>query len=237
MIIADWQDEGHYGQMEALDGSAWAWEFLRRNPGYQREWQAFMETWHALEADYGRPPHRDFCAWKNDPRAWVRAEDAAAGDCRVDEDKVLIECAFGARWGFHKFPPDPADGEAAQEGRISWRRREAPSRRIPVEEAADTDPLRQALLRFDLDLPLREQFEQAKRELQVLQRRRQREDGLAMRSIRNLAPRLVREVRMLDALAAEVPDAIVDRLGGQALVEAANWRCREGYLALPWLPR
>ncbi len=236
MIIADWQDEAHYCRMADLDGSAWAWEFLRRNPGYQQAWQAFMQTWRALETAYGRPPNRDFCAWKNDPRAWVRAEEGSAGDCRIDQDKVLIECAFGARWGFHKFPPDPADDGAALEGRISWRSREAPRRRISPDQAGTTDPVGQVLMRFDLDLPLREQFEQAKRELQMLQRQRQRDEGMEMRHIRGMAPRLAREARMLDALAAGVEQAQVRNLGGEEVVEAATRRSREGYLELPWLP-
>lgn len=236
MIIADWQDESHYRGMVDLDGSAWAWEFLRRNPEYQEAWEAFIQTWRALESDYGRPPNRDFCAWKNDPRAWVRAEEGSAGDCRIDQDKVLIECAFGARWGFHKFPPDPADDGAALEERISWRPREAPRRRISPDQAAATDPVTQVLMRFDLDLPLRDQFEQAKRELQMLQRRRQREQGLEMRRIRGMAPRLVREARVLDALAAGMEQARLKDLGDEELVEEAAWRSREGYLELPWLP-
>ena len=61
----DWTDPSTYAF------ARWAWEFLRRNPAYQREYAAFRETWDALEAAYGRPPRRDFNAWKADSRAWV----------------------------------------------------------------------------------------------------------------------------------------------------------------------
>ncbi len=237
ITIADWQDEDHYAALAAHDGAAWAWEFLRRNPGYQREWTDFMATWRALEAAYGRPPNRDFCAWKNDPRAWVRAGDAAAGDCRIDQDKVLIECALGARWGFHKFPPDPRDDQAVSAGRLSWRPREQASvALVEPTGAGGIDARREALVRFDLSLPLREQLEQARRALQLEQRRRRREEGLEMQRIATLAPRLARELRVLDALAAGVGEPTLARLGGAGLRDAAITRRDEGYLELPSLP-
>ncbi len=235
MILQDWRDEAAYAPLLEYDGAAWAWEFLRRNPRYQAEWADFHATWEALEAAYGRPPDRDFCAWKNDPRAWVRADEADGGDCRIDQDKVLIECALGARWGFHKFPPDPRDAQAALEGRIAWRPRAPARRRIDPEQAPQTDPLRQVLMRFDLDLPLREQIEQAKRELQLLQRQRRREAGLTMRSVRSLAPHLQRELRLLDAEAAGALEAALPQLGGAAVLEDARARRDGGYLELPLL--
>ena len=111
MLLRDWSDAQAYAFTASLNAGQWAWEFLRRNPGYQAEWQAFDAVWQALEADYGRPPDRDFSAWRLDPRAWLHAADCPEGDCRVDQDRVLIECAMGARWGFYKFPPDPADDD------------------------------------------------------------------------------------------------------------------------------
>lgn len=66
-----------------------------------------MQTWLVLEADYGAPPERDSQAWKADPRAYLNvAEDCTADDCSVDQDKVLIECALGAKCGFYQFPRD-----------------------------------------------------------------------------------------------------------------------------------
>ena len=235
MIIEDWHDEAAYRALADYDGPAWAWAFLRRNPGYQAEWAEFNCTWQALEAAYGRPPDRDFCAWKNDPRAWIRAEEDSAVDCRVDHDKVLIECAFGARWGFHKFPPDPMDADAAREQRISWREPPPPERLLAPGSVVGDDIAR-AALSFDLGLPLKPQIEQAKRELAVEQRRRQREQGLRLRSIANLADTLLREVRLLDAEAAgELPAAL--ELPGFAAVLAGAMARRDGaYRELSWLP-
>ncbi len=91
-------------------------------------------------------------------------------------------------------------------------------------------------MRFDLDLPLREQIEQAKRELQLLQRQRRREAGLRMRSVRSLAPELLRELRLLDAEAADALQAALPELGSEAALEGARARRDGGYLELPLLP-
>jgi hypothetical protein len=235
MVIEDWQDEAVYASLDAADGSAWAWEFLRRNPRYQAQWVEFDRTWQALEAAYGRPPNRDFCAWKEDPRAWIRVDEAHAGDCRVDHDKVLIECAFGAHWGFYKFPPDPRDGAAAREQRIAWREL-PPVERVLESGSTLSDRPEQAALAFDLDLPLKPQLEQARRELAILQRRRQREQGLRLRTISNLAPGLLQELRLLDAQAADELDAALPLLGGEAVLAEALARRDGGYLELSWLP-
>lgn len=235
MIIEDWHNESAYQALAQHDGSAWAWEFLRRNLRYQAEWAEFNQTWQALEAAYGRPPDRDFCAWKNDPRAWIRAREDSAGDCRVDYDKVLIECAFGARWGFHKFPPDPMDGLAAIEQRISWRELPPPERLLPPGSRVADNPV-QVALSFALDLPLGPQIEQAKRELAITQRRRQREQGVRLRSIVNLAARLLKGVRLLDAEAAGQLSDARELPGFEAVLKAAIARRDGGYRELPWLP-
>ena len=80
------------------------------------------------------------------------------GDCRVDRDKVLIECALGAVGGV-LFPRRP-DDDPVGEGRLTWR----------MVELAGTDPRsgRCGWLaircgarrdRFDLSLPLRDQID------------------------------------------------------------------------------
>ena len=121
-------------------------------------------TWDALEAAYGSPPDRDFCAWKLDPRAWVATSECDQGDCRIDGDKVLIECALGARWGFYKFPPSPAIEDAVGAGLLTWR--EEPRETVVLDAATaswlEAAPSRVAI-GIDLAWPLRDQIEQAKR--------------------------------------------------------------------------
>ena len=239
MVIQDWKSAATYAVLETHSGAQWAWQFLRRNPCYQAEWRVFDETWRALESAYGRPPNRDFCAWKLDPRAWVAAMDCAQADCRVDGDKVLIECALGARWGFYKFPPDPRIEDAVGEGLLTWR--EVP-RETVVLNTGKFDWLEGAPSRvaigIDLAWPLREQIEQAKRTLQRLQRQRRLAGELEMVSARRLAGPFVSMVRLLDAVAA---DARPDQLGRieadwQPLLDEAMALRDDGYRGLAALP-
>ena len=45
MSFRDWTDPRDYAFTADLDPRQWAWEFLRRNPDYQAEWQAFHAVW------------------------------------------------------------------------------------------------------------------------------------------------------------------------------------------------
>ncbi len=197
----DWRRDSDYDFVEGFNGARWAWQFLRRNPRYQADWETFIETWRALERDYGRAPNRDFCQWKNDPRAWVPAAECEEGDCRIDRDKVLIECVLGARWGFHKFPPDPRMRDAPGEGRLNWRVSEDDIALLEPGDAVPDDAAMAALC-FDLSLPLREQVEQAKRRLQWLQRQRVRERRIPAPKAAAHADAWRRGIRMLDARVA-----------------------------------
>ena len=230
--MRDWLDPAAYAFTAGLSPQQWAWEFLRRNTEYRRQWQAFWDTWQALEAVYGSPPNRDFNAWKQDPRAWVPAAECGDGECRVDRDKVLIECALGARWGFYKFPPDPAENDVVGRGLLVWREPERSAPALLDPEDADylgSDPEKVAL-GFDLALPLREQLDQAKRLLQVLQRQRR----LQPRSAASQRARWTLYLRLLDAEAAgaapevmaEVcaPDGLESNLGAARDLAGGGYR-------------
>lgn len=146
--------------LEQLDLGQWAWEFLRRNPAYQADYLEFIATWQMLENDYGAPPNRDFLRWKNDSRAtrpaWDPSLSTGAACVTDDEDKQLIECWMGAKWGFYQFPQDPALPAWQLEAPINWR--PAPGFRVsrPPTSASDVQ------LTFDLTLPLPPQLEAAK---------------------------------------------------------------------------
>jgi hypothetical protein len=202
--MLDWRNPQDYIFTQRLTAAQWAWEFLRRNPLYQAEWRDFIAAWRALEAQYGKPSKRDIAAWKRDPRAWVPAERCGESDCRVDGNKVLIECALGARWGFYKFPPDPQDDDPVGGERLVWREERL---EIPLLEAEATAPsdLKRAALVFDLGLPLAPQLEQAKRRLQIEQRRRIREGRLVPPCIADHAANLAHGLQLLDAAAAGAP--------------------------------
>jgi len=237
-IYRDGLDARAYDFCDGLTSAQWAWEFLRRNPEYQRQWQAFHETWQVLEAVYGKPPNRDFCAWKNDPRAWVPASECEDSDCRVDQDKVLIECALGARWGFHKFPPDPADDDPVGQGRLSWRPLEDDPLPVCGEEGDPREPASAMGLVFDLSLPLRPQLEQAKKQLQMAARQRRRQGDLMPKRVTLLKEHWKRLLRVIDAQASGELRQLEAEMGNVgALWREAQDMMGQGYLEILRIPR
>ncbi len=209
---------------DTLTRDQWAWEFLRRNPDYQADYRRFMAIWRALEADYGTPPQRDFQRWKQDPRAYGplpgdAALDAPTGElCVVDDDRVLLECWMSAKWGFYKFPLDPARAAPALD-ELSWR---PPP---PAEPRATDDPLRMDLA-FDLALPLPPQLEAARFRL-VSRAAELRRKGLAAPlTVASQRAHWSTLLRALDAVAAGEPLSAE----AAALLDEARAMTRRGYL-------
>jgi hypothetical protein len=219
--------DADYAHCARLTRDQWAWEFLRRNPDYRRDYQAFIAIWRALEADYGTPPQRDFSRWKRDPRAYGPlpgdAELATTGGevCMVDDDRVLLECWMGAKWGFHKFPLDPARTSPPGPDELSWRPPPAPEHR-PADDAYRLD------IPFDLSLPLPPQLEAARFRL-VSRAAELRRQGLAApMTLASQRARWTRLLSLLDAAAAGAEVAAADA----PLLHEAKAMTQGGYLAL-----
>ena len=212
-----------YAHCATLTRDQWAWEFLRRNPDYQRDYQAFIMIWRALEADYGAPPNRDFSRWKRDPRAYGPlpgdAELASpAGElCTVDDDRVLLECWMGAKWGFYKFPIDPDRATPPDPDELSWRPPSAPA--APIDEPYRLD------VGFDLSLPLSPQLEAAKFRL-ISRASELRRAGLsAPMTVANQRARWTRMLQLLDG--DEAPN-----VENAALLLEARSMVHGGYLGI-----
>jgi len=202
MHLPDWRQPQNYSYTESLSVEQWAWEFLRRNRGYQQDWQWFWATWQSLEARYGKPPERDFQRWERDPDAY-RMVDDASGECRVDQDKVLIECWMGAKWGFYKFPLDPATQQPVIGEQLTWREVNESAQLVEDADSPYLDgQAGHVVLGFELDLPLRRQLELAKRFLQARQARLRREGKITMRLVSSQKDRWCVMLRLLDGLQA-----------------------------------
>lgn len=189
-----------YAYCAVLTRDQWAWEFLRRNPDYQSDYRRFITLWHALEADYGAPPHRDFSKWKRDPRAYGPLpgdveRDAPSGElCVGEDDRVLLECWMGAKWGFYKFPLDPGRGTPPDPDELSWR--------PPPQPAPHLDEACRLDVSFDLSLPLPPQLEAAKFRL-VGRAAELRRQGIP--APKTVANQCARWVHMLQALDGVIP--------------------------------
>ena len=153
-----------YAYCATLSRDQWAWEFLRRNPAYRADYRQFITLWQALEADYGAPPHREFQRWKQDPRAYGPlpnsdsrnlAQLAPSDLCIGEDERVLLECWMGAKWGFHKFPLDPDLALPPAPDELSWRA-------LPTKPASEIEETYRLDIAFDLALPLPPQLNAAR---------------------------------------------------------------------------
>lgn len=189
----DWRNPDDYQFTETLSPELWAWQFLRRNTEYRKDYDWFIGNWRALEADYGKAPNRNFSKWKLDDRAYA-PDEMTQGFCENDKscaspdgDRVLIECAMGAKWGFYKFPNAPDVEFPAVPGRLLWREQEAwlPDMDSPAKP-------HELDVRFDLRLPAQQQLVELKRLLAVQQSAYQKSQGWNTKRLR-------RYLRLLDA--------------------------------------
>jgi hypothetical protein len=192
-----------YAYCRTLTRDQWAWEFLRRNPEYQSDYAQFIMIWQTLETDYGAPPHRDFVRWKLDLRAYGPLDGSASdvteyatGDlCVGENDRVLIECWMGAKWGFHKFPLDPALNIPPTPDQLSWH---PPS----ASEPRPADDVYRLDIPFDLSLPLPPQLEAAKFRLVSRVAALRRSGHAVPMSVANQRARWTQMLRLLDTEAA-----------------------------------
>jgi hypothetical protein len=217
--------EEAYARCATLTRDQWAWEFLRRNPDYQADYRRFIGIWQSLEADYGAPPHRDFQRWKRDPRAYGplpgETELAVArGElCVGEDDRVLLECWMGAKWGFYKFPLDPGRTTPPAPDELAWRP-PPPAQPRPVRDAFRLD------IAFDLSLPLPPQLEAARFRL-VSRAAELRRQGLsAPLTLPSQRARWTRMLYLLDAEAAGETVAATEI----ALLHEAKSMTHSGYL-------
>jgi len=202
-----WDNTQDYAFTDTLSLGQWMWEFLRRNPAYREDWAWFNNCWQTLESRYGKPPERDFARWEADPLAWRRVVDDDCGECRIDQDKVLIECWMGAKWGFYKFPLSPDTDCPVIGEQLDWRDIDWPAVTLDVADIGDYagTPARVAL-GFDLELPLRRQLETAKRFLLARQKRLRRDGPLVPRTLDTQRGRWRLMLSLLDGQAAGVAD-------------------------------
>ncbi len=169
-----------YAYTETLSKEQWAWEFLRRNPEYQRDYITFIHRWRGLEEHYGKPPNRDIQCWQNDLRShaneWTSEmilleEFPDSDENNASAETVQIENWMGAKWGYSSFPLDPEIQSPNTPNDLDWREQEIDLDDIRFD-AQDTDPIAQ--VNFDLRYSLKDQLEAAHKDLMTLTSQLQR---------------------------------------------------------------
>ncbi|MCU7801535.1 MAG: hypothetical protein KZQ70_15730 [gamma proteobacterium symbiont of Lucinoma myriamae] len=65
----------------------------------------------------------DYQAWKQDPRSYkiIDIDSEQDGNCAVSDDKLLIECWMGYKWGFFQFPQSPQLQATELPNGTNWR--------------------------------------------------------------------------------------------------------------------
>ena len=211
-----------YAYCATLTTDQWAWEFLRRNPAYRADYRQFIIIWQALETDYGAPPNRDFQRWKQDPRAYgplpgssnSHLSDVFSGDACIGEDeRVLLECWMGAKWGFHKFPLDPDRALPPTPDELSWRD-------LPAQPASDIDEKYRLDIAFDLSLPLPVQLDAARFRLVSRVSELRRSGHIAPRNVANQREHWTQLLQVLDRQTASAKVAVVEQEGARPVHHA-----------------
>ncbi len=211
-----------YSYIKNLNREQWAWEFLRRNPEYRRDYTAFIRRWRALERDYGVIPNRDYQQWKIDPRALaceshneLLDNDAIA----CEQELIQIECWMGAKWGFYKFPLDPECSAPKVPDELLWR-----EQLLDLDDNLPDDENSSFIKKigFDLRLSLKDQLAAARVDLIAQSRQLQREYKLKL----SISDHVVEWKSLLAAL--DDLDAGQIKVSEQQL-KKAQLMCETGY--------
>ena len=183
--LPDWRDKEAYPQPgEDMTGARWAWEFLRRNPKYQADYERLKQErersatmWRTLPEKDGRGIR------KRRPETWPWHLRQA--DSRIDQIIKKMRTDYGLSDG--PVPPSPS---AFRQGPIepifamaSMLYYGSTERRGPHER----------LLKFDLTLPIERQLRRAREILRIEQYPRKADD---IRHREDLFPEYL---RLLDA--------------------------------------
>lgn len=180
-VPPDWSDQAKYREPKATADLQSAWEFLRRNPDYQKLWEQQIAT----EYD----PAELNGAWKAQKRI-------APG--RLDRPR--LDTPFTEQFHIAKYPPPPPSEDEAKllfdVHFIPYQRRAGRKLRGTLED-------NEIVVRLNLTYPLRQQLVNAKKLLE----QQAKERGIKPLERRRRLEKYYTYLRLLDAKAAGANDA------------------------------
>jgi len=232
--MPDWRKAEDYHFPATFPRYRWAWEFLRRNPDYRKDWQAALSRFLSKTEEFeeGRDPMADLLAgrkqvgvgedWKEDP------EDPA----------FYLPVEEAARWGLSRGLLNPATADPAwlifsvSHGTIHYLREGA---RFTSRGFA------YPIVEFDLHLPTKPQIDGLAARLDNDRKAR----GIKPRQVRHYRDRWHVYLRLLDAeldhrTTSQIADALAQESEGFAdpkklwdqLRAAKRMTLPEGYLSV-----
>ena len=146
--LPDWLDKSQYPDPHKTSEVGWAWEFLRRNPDYQKLW----EQAHILKYVYN----------PKDIEAYLRRAKKEGGLWHVNtQQRSFSQAPFIKRFRLESAPPDPATPNATLlfSGQFL---RFAHKQTYGADEVRANLHNGQVLVWFDLNWPIQRQLENAK---------------------------------------------------------------------------
>jgi hypothetical protein len=145
----DWKDPNNYSFPKNTTRLEWAWQFLRRNPEYQKLWKQAI----FLKALYN-PAGVD---------ANLQRAKKEGGVRHFNEQQISFwQATFVQRFGLVSPPPDPALPEAKLQFSGQFIRFAQKATSVPYRVSATLDD-GQVLVWFDANWPIEPQLKNAKR--------------------------------------------------------------------------
>ena len=118
MSILNWKDENDYDYVDQLSTTALAFEFLRRNSGYQDDYQEYTAKIEQLIKKLGLV-ESTVNQIRSDPAFWILNPEIREGESLDDWNRRVIhehsppsrtplDYWYGEQWGLVRAFPDPS---------------------------------------------------------------------------------------------------------------------------------
>lgn len=220
--LPDWREESAYPDPAKTSFRQWSWEFLRRNPEYQRHWTWYEEQ-GIPELDY-LPENGDdemrLC-WCDPP-----AEDGETyreWNQRCDGRAVIKpwSSVLGEKHGIKGMIQDPSEPHLHYALYTGW----SPSMLINRGQAPEfygamkPERIGEAVAKLDLTLPVDVQLERLGRVLKTAQRRMAERGDIVLHKTSNHVKKFRAYLRLLDA---ELVQATVGEMAQHVFAEKEN---------------
>lgn len=173
-MARDWKNEAAYDYTNDHTPELWAWEFLRRNSEYRKDWKKMLAKFKCDPENHRLP--------FDDARSKWNLLGGEIIDPDLDLDKVAVQ---------HPLNIFYEAGVLYYENYFSI---------LKVQDLEDS----QAVLLFDLSMPIKTQYERVEKELLELQEEFLKGKKIPVRRNKNKQVLWKRYIRILDAYAANI---------------------------------
>ncbi len=205
--LPDWRNESEYPDSERACRLDWGWAFLRRNPGYQKDWN-YLQALNQLLGTYGLPSDLYDVTGKLKP---VNEAPGPVMKRWIKESSLFnhksSEAFMAEAYGMQGEPKDPSESTINRAFRLNKKRVTLHMGTLHKGGTLHPELLRnhvfdlsrsEGVAIFDFSLPINPQLKIIKEELQY-QKRKYMEEGGEYQASRVWAQNYPVYLRILDA--------------------------------------